>query len=638
MGQSVALPEGFKVVHIPASASAAASPGLPAGFRVVSKPNQQAEPAAAPARSWLDSALDFTKGFAHNINPIPALKSIYDDYEANAEKYKSMPGNSGIAMLATGVDVAKNLGKAQLDQFEKGYHAYKDGRYSEAVGHTMAGALPLLGPASADAGETIGSGKVAEGLGKSAAILAPFALKAAVGGLKASKLNAAEEAAVAFGDKEGIPITAGTRTGSKVIKNAEGLVQNAPGGAGFAQKVRNSQTEALAATGDKLAGEITPSAIPAEQVGRNVQQALAGRVATLKAEADAAYSQLRSIEADPVNTKTIQTGTQTVTKNNAIGDPIRSIVPVTKDIPLPVDLTGVKAALKPIFDQLKARMPIAQQQASPGLKAIQNILEGEDHVPASIADANLGAIKAIVRQAESPELRNISQGVAAKAVRELQTAVEKSVAAAGPKAQLALAAGRMATRSKYQVAELLSALPDEPVKLFNRLVSSKDADINLLKEVASQAPAEMPNIGRAYIEGLLDSATAKGGFDNPGTILNQWNRLGPSTKKLLFKGAPTFPQRFDNFLLLAKKIAETPNPSGTAYVGQLVPTGILLVTHPVAGGSLILGNAALSRIMFSAKGSILLSRAMRTPVSNVAFAATAGAELLKMAGDKGAKQ
>ena len=59
---------------------------------------------------------------------------------------------------------------ASQDQFERMYNAPTT---SEAIGHGLAGAIPLMGPAAAASGEAIGEGRTAEGLGMAAGLLAP---------------------------------------------------------------------------------------------------------------------------------------------------------------------------------------------------------------------------------------------------------------------------------------------------------------------------------------------------------------------------------------------------------------------------------------------------------------------------------
>ena len=77
------------------------------------------------------------------------------------------------------IDTAGAIVQSHLSEAEKSRQAFKEGRYSEALGHAVATALPVVGPAAANAGERIGSGDVAGGLGEGAALMSPMAAKAA---------------------------------------------------------------------------------------------------------------------------------------------------------------------------------------------------------------------------------------------------------------------------------------------------------------------------------------------------------------------------------------------------------------------------------------------------------------------------
>jgi len=69
----------------------------------------------------------------------------------------------------------RGIGGAQIEQFRKAAAAPT---VSEAIGHTTAGVLPLVGPAAAQAGEKIGAGDY-EGVGEALALTgAPFVGKA----------------------------------------------------------------------------------------------------------------------------------------------------------------------------------------------------------------------------------------------------------------------------------------------------------------------------------------------------------------------------------------------------------------------------------------------------------------------------
>lgn len=104
---------------------------------------------------------DFASNFIDAVNPIPGIKQL----------------------VAHPIDTAKNLVNAQGDQFREASHDLHDtrempsvaGRLSSAFGHTVAGLLPLVGPAAAEAGEQIGNGDVAGGLGHGMGLIANVA-------------------------------------------------------------------------------------------------------------------------------------------------------------------------------------------------------------------------------------------------------------------------------------------------------------------------------------------------------------------------------------------------------------------------------------------------------------------------------
>jgi hypothetical protein len=93
----------------------------------------------------------------------------------------------------------ENIVQQQGAQIGKAAEAYREGRYPEMVGHGVAGALPLVGPAAAAAGEQIAQGDIAGGLGAGAglvgSVLAPSAVKAGVA--QVPRLNPAALAEVA---------------------------------------------------------------------------------------------------------------------------------------------------------------------------------------------------------------------------------------------------------------------------------------------------------------------------------------------------------------------------------------------------------------------------------------------------------
>jgi hypothetical protein len=275
----------------------------------------------------------------------------------------------------------------------------------------------------------------------------------------------------------------------------------------------------------------------------------------------------------------------------------------------PVDLYQVKSALRPVYERMTRQLPITQQRSSPGLKAIENILNGPDYAPLSQVDTDLSAIKAISRGADLPELRNLSEGLAANAVGVLERAVQEAAERAGPEAVAARTAGRQATIAKYDAAGVLKAMRKEPVQTFKQAMFARDAGINQLREVAKLAPDALPKVGRAYLDDLVDTATADGKFDRAAGLSASWERLGPETKKLLFRD-PAYIRDLDNFFRLAKTIGENPNPSGTA--GQLTATNV---------ASAIPMKFA-SKLLYSRRGIQLLINGIRLPSGRVAARAS----------------
>jgi len=279
----------------------------------------------------------------------------------------------------------------------------------------------------------------------------------------------------------------------------------------------------------------------------------------------------------------------------------------TVSMMLPADVRAAKAALRPVYDRLMRQLPVTQQRSSPGLKAIENIVNGPDHVPVTILDGDLSAIKGIARGADLPELRDVSQGLAAKAVAELDGAVRDAVAKAGPDAVKTLEEGRAATRTKYAVSDVLGTLRDEPVQAFNQAVYAKDAGIDRLRDLAKHAPAEMPRLGRAYLDDLLAKATADGGFDKAQTVQASWENLGPQTKRLLFK-EPGQVQALDNYFRLAKLINKNPNPSGTALVGTSLGSVQGMFFAPIPTAAANASTWAISALLRNPKAVRMFTR------------------------------
>lgn len=270
-----------------------------------------------------------------------------------------------------------------------------------------------------------------------------------------------------------------------------------------------------------------------------------------------------------------------------------------------VDLTEAKRTLQPVYDRLKREADLAPLMGgkADALRALDRVVNGPDTAPLSQVDAALGDLKALARGGKrgpaAPELRGAGPGTAAYAVAQLEKAVGARAAAAGPEFEQALQGGRAATKAKYDVARVLEQLRAEPERAFEQLTAPRDGNIKFLKAVRDVSPAQMPNVARAWLERALDMAREQGGFGRVDRLFADWQRLGSDTKAILFP-SPGQAQALDHFFLLAKRLGENPNPSGTAHNLRIFN----LATAPASN--------ALARILYTKDGVSALTRWMST--------------------------
>ncbi|HXI43893.1 MAG TPA: hypothetical protein VNH83_28180 [Bryobacteraceae bacterium] len=171
-------------------------------------------------------------------------------------------------------------------------------------------------------------------------------------------------------------------------------------------------------------------------------------------------------------------------------------------------------------------------------------------------------------------------------------------------------ANRSATGGVAQVFDRLKA---EPVQVFKQATMANDAGIDQLRSIARIAPEEMPKIGRAFLDELLSKATAEGGFQRGASLFSDWKRLGPQTKALLFD-RPGLVDSLDKFFLVAKRLADNPNPSGTATLGTQAAGGLLMGTNPLLGTLQQIGGGSLSALFRNPTVIKLLTKGLEIPL------------------------
>lgn len=471
----------------------------------------------------------------------------------------------------------------------KAKDSLKQGDYVTAARHFIDYVLPVIGPALEHPADEMQQGKYAAGLGDAVGLgttlFGAEGFANLVKGVKAGPKVAKAKPAIEFANTRGIPVDAATASDNLAVKGVQALADRSIGGSLVATPARAAQADAMTRVGGELAADAHPTAMMPEQAGESLRTALTAKSTGHTQAANAAYDAVRKAES-----------------------------PATA-----VNLAPVKTSITPIVEQMKRQMPLTQQQANPGLKALENILNGPDSAPLSQIDRDLSAIKTVARE---------QGGLAKFAVAKLEAAVSDAALRGGPAVADALNRGRAATVAKYQTEAVLDKLHAEPVKAINALTAPKDAAIQRLRAVTQQVPAQTSEIARAYLEDLLTK---------PNRVA-EWNKLGTRTKAILFPKSGQS-AALDQFFALTKRISDTNvNPSGSGYVAALGAQGAMLWYDPLHAIPMQISGLAMAKLLRSPTALNVLTRGLTLPASApVAMRAAATAKLLQAARDAGAE-
>jgi hypothetical protein len=585
-------------------------------------------------------------GELHTLHPSDWAKGLSDAFWAPArlqteaaEDFKS--GNIGEGLKKTAIGAMGPVGPIVAGAFDdnirvEAQQAFEAGDYVTGSRKLINWLIPFLGKRMDEAGDLFAEGEYVKGTAATTDVALASMGPAALKNVKDIKLpgvakpqNPAEAAAVEFGLKEGVPVDMGTATGNRFVKGTQRLNDGTALGSGVAERATQAQGEALTATGQKLANQAKSSPVTAEQAGESIRRTVEASATRLNEAATKAYDKLRALEAK-ANPET-----------KTVGFDPKTGAAATEPIKLGVNVGAVKDQLLPLYkDLLRERELVGTMQGKKGttLKALDTLMQGPEWAPLSAVDAALGDLKALSRTDGIPALRTPGQATAAQAVSALEREVQAAAARGGPEVVRALSEGRAFTRQKYAVAEILDDLTagggGEPVRIVKKLTANQDTAIAKLKALEKVAPQELPNLGRVVLDELLERATKEGGFTKAQGILADWQKLGAETKSLLF-GKPEYIRDLDNFFLLAKKLGENPNPSGTALT--LTQGGELTLAITTGGASLpaSIGAGVLAKLMHSPKVVKALVRGLQVPVGNRGAAAAATNSILTAAKEAG---
>jgi hypothetical protein len=470
------------------------------------------------------------------------------------------------------LDIVSGMAEGAKGQLLKSWESLKTGRPADALKHLIYAAVPGVGPALDQATEDLKRGDTAGASGRIAGIF----LSLGAGSLREARIppvrnlrtqNPVQRQAIAYADREGIPVDLATASGKPAVRSIQEGLGATVGGQAVEAMVSPGREAALRRSAQRIADDVSPTPISPEGWGTAARDRVTQAREGYTAIADEAYPAFRA---------------------------------AAKESGELVDISAVLAdpKLQNLWEKLTRKREAAGGLVGRELRAYLKMgdlraLRG-DLADIGVIDDILGDMKAYARTERGP-IKLI--------VGALEDQVQKATARAGKEAVEALNRGREAIRDRVRVDAVLDALPDEPVKVFNRFVTSGGTNIEGLRELVKIAPDLGPELGRAWLERHLDPVLSGGGFEGARRFGASYNKLDKNTKEIIFGGAENV-KAMDNFTQLTGQMGKLANPSGTA--GQMlgvssvgVPIGQLYGGRPFSALFTLLTPAALSAIFKS---------------------------------------
>lgn len=544
------------------------------------------------------------------------------------------PTGSKILDALPFVNVAANLAKGVVsgaaDQFNKAKESFQQGEYVNSFGHGLAAALPMIGPAAAEAGDKFQDGKPMEGIGQTIGILSqsmmphvappiasgvskilPGVRSAVIQRLASSSPRPLSSEAAAMAEKLKIPLSVGDRSGSKYAQGVEKIM-----GATIAPDLAEAHAAAAAVGIQRGIGDLTGDfATDHFAAGDHAIQGLVTHSKAAQQSAGGSYDELARAEAHPDNIVSVQQGVKKVpvpagSVLDASGNPSPAgfrEVPIMENIGLPVDTSAAKTLLSPIARTMKNQYPLARQQSDAGFHAVQNILNGPRYVPASVAENFLSAAKKLQRESTGPV-----KLLSGQAIDAMSPLVDDAVGRAGQTAVDTLHDGRAAWKEHMGTEDLLQSLAGDTTgktgqtEAAARLLRPADASYPMLQQILAKTPEAADPLRGAILSRVFRKAET-GEFTNPTQAANLFNQIGKRTQAALFSPAQLGDVKAT--LELAKRLAENPNPSGTGSLNAMMKMG-LLVLHPVSGVTTLVLGRNFAKALYNPEGAMALRAAL----------------------------
>ena len=196
----------------------------------------------------------------------------------------------------------------------------------------------------------------------------------------------------------------------------------------------------------------------------------------------------------------------------------------------------------------------------------------------------------------------------------------------------------------------------EPVPLFDKLTAARGRMVSLLRSVAEETPQQIPQIARAWTQGLLDTITQKGDIHHADSVWNSWFKMDPQTKKILFPN-PGQVDDLNNVFFALQRLNREVNPSGSGYIVAInamkrdvlrglgmVAGGATGLAEGGAGGATVgaglgfigsagleaVSNATLARLLYDPRFTRMLTQGIQLQLRGDPRAALAAKSLAQM--------
>jgi hypothetical protein len=482
------------------------------------------------------------------------------------------------------VNITNNTWEDIKSQTRKALGHLQRNRPLDAVNEIVY-AFPIIGPAVRAGKEQIEKGDTAGGwgaiVGAVSQLAAPAVIARAAPAIASAKVkipallpnrNPKMAAAVTTGIEAGIPVDLATASGIPAVRAVQQANEFTPPGAIAEYFAKPKRDAALTKRATELSDAVYPTFYSAEDLGQSVRTTTQKAIDALTKTANEQYGIFRGLAGQE-----------------------------------PVDIALAQAKLRPLYKELveEAGLTPPMGAEATNLKALHRFMQlNAATADLATVDRALGKLKRLADKG----------GVAKVEVSVLENQVQAAARRAGQPAVDALTAGRDAIKARVPLRETLEEFTGtgnyfEPAKAYGKLVRPSDTSINFLRAIQKVDPDLPLQTGRAWLETHLAPVTERGGFENVDKLVAEWNKLGPSSKPLLFGGANNV-TALDQLMRLAQELNKVHNRSGSTTMA--VAAGSLggLVAFPAEAIIGLLGAGTISAITRSPAAVKLLTQGM----------------------------